>query len=340
MEDEFTIEHTYYCKGIAIILMIIHHLFWDKPNIGLIVGEMAISQRIGIIGKVCVSIFLILSGLGLYKSTKTNYNKKEFYCKKLFKLYMNYIFIVVTSILISLIFFREQYFELVGSGVKAVLKIILNFTGLQYVVGYQGINGAWWFISVMIIFYIAFPFIKLGVEKYKIKLVLFFFIISFCDLICLERIKIFTIISWVFPFTLGIYIAYSNMLCDIKKFIYSKNAILKKIILLSILFFSLLLRQKLSPQGFTGIKFDYYLAFLIIISVYVFYEDISISKKMLVFLGKKSMDIYYIHSFITTYYLSYLIYRINNVCIMIIVSILLSLVWSFILDIIRGIINK
>lgn len=339
MNDKFTLEHTHYCKGIAIILMITHHLFWNRPGIGMFIGDMAISQRVGIIGKVCVSLYLMLSGLGLYKSTNKIYSKKEFWCKKLYKLYMNYFFIVWTSILISLIFFREQYLELIGCGAMGTLKVVLSFTGLQYFVGYQGINGAWWFMTVIIAFYIAFPFIKWGVEKYKEKFLVLFFIISFTDMIPLEKIRIFTILSWGFPFVLGVYIAYSNILCDIKNYIYSKNTLLKKIMLLIILLFSLILRQELSPQGIAGIKFDYYLAFICVISIYIFYEKILIGKKIFCFLGKKSMDIYYVHMFITTYYLSELINKINNTFIMIIASILLSLVWSYGLDIIRKIIG-
>lgn len=79
MRDTFNLKHTNYCKGIAIIFMVIHHLFWNVPNIGYMVGDMALSQRIGIIGKVCVSIFLFLSGIGLYKSSPENISYKEFF---------------------------------------------------------------------------------------------------------------------------------------------------------------------------------------------------------------------------------------------------------------------
>lgn len=51
------------------------------------------------------------------------------------------------------------------------------------------------------------------------------------------------------------------------------------------------------------------------------------------------MDIYYVHMFISNYFLSQFIYSINNVFFMVIVVIILSLIWSYILDVIRKIIS-
>ncbi|WP_035280758.1 acyltransferase family protein, partial [Clostridium saccharoperbutylacetonicum] len=70
MNKDFTVEHTNYCKGIAIILMVIHHLYWNSPGYGIYIGQVTLSQRIAAIGKVCVSIFLLLSGFGLAKTLK------------------------------------------------------------------------------------------------------------------------------------------------------------------------------------------------------------------------------------------------------------------------------
>ncbi|OOM75832.1 acyltransferase family protein [Clostridium puniceum] len=339
MNDDFTIKNTNYCKGIAIILMIIHHLFWNVPGYGVTIGHIALSQRIAVIGKVCVSIFLFLSGFGLYKSIKTEFSIKKFYCEKLYKLYINYIFIVITSIIISIVFFKEKYMNLIGKGFKEIILIILNLTGFQYLIGYPGLNGAWWFVSVILVLYILFPFLKTLVEKYKIKFVIIFFLISCFDIIQLENIKILTIISWGFPFILGVYTAFSNIFIKINQYINKDKKYVKKSILLILLIFSLIIKQILDSQSFIGIKFDYYLSFVIILSVYIFFENILISKKTISFLGKKSSDIYYIHMFISTYYLANSIYNINNVFFMIVSVIILSLLWSFSLDTIRKIIG-
>ncbi len=43
--NSFSLNHTNYCKGIAIIFMFVHHLFQNVPNIGYIIGDMALSQN-------------------------------------------------------------------------------------------------------------------------------------------------------------------------------------------------------------------------------------------------------------------------------------------------------
>ncbi|AQR95100.1 acyltransferase family protein [Clostridium saccharoperbutylacetonicum] len=339
MNKDFTVEHTNYCKGIAIILMVIHHLYWNSPGYGIYIGQVTLSQRIAAIGKVCVSIFLLLSGFGLAKTLKGKLEIKHFYFERLLKLYLNYTFIVITSIIISLVFFREEYSNLVGSGLKEIILIILNLSGLQYFIGYQGLNGAWWFMSVILVFYLLFPFIKILIEKYKIKFVVLFFIISCLDIVQFQHIKIVTIISWGFPFVLGIYLAMNNIFIKIYEYIISKRKGAKKLILIFILIISLIVKQNMDPQSFIGIKFDYFLAFIIVLSIYIFYQNIVIGKKIICFLGKKSSDIYYLHMFISYYYLYDLIYSMNNIFFMIISVIAFSLIWSLVLEIIRKIIK-
>lgn len=333
----FTKTHTSYCKGIAIILMVIHHLFWNVPNIGVRVGEIAISQRIGIIGKVCVSIFLILSGLGLSSNYKNNFNKNKFYRKRLFKLYLNYWFIVITSTIILIIFFKRSFDILIGVNFKGILKLILNITGFQFLIGYQGINGAWWFTSVIIVSYLLFPLIIKMLEKYDYRFVLITFFLSFIDIIPLGRIEIFNILGWVFPFIIGCYIEKNNLIEKIKQYV-DRNT--KQYILIIMLIVALIIRSNLPATGIIGIKFDYLLGLFIIVMVYIFWEKIKFTKNIICYLGQKSMDIYYVHMFISFYLFSNFIYSLKSPILMIIAVLILSLIWSYILDCIRYIIKR
>lgn len=60
-----TIDDSKILKGIAICAMLWHHLFYEHPEYGKIVFHLAL------LGKVCVSMFLMISGYGLTKQ----YNK-------------------------------------------------------------------------------------------------------------------------------------------------------------------------------------------------------------------------------------------------------------------------
>lgn len=337
-KTNFTLNQTFYTKGIAIILMIFHHLFWDYPNIGIEFGGMAVSQRIGIIGKVCVSIFVILSGVGLYyTSSKERYIK--FYSQKITKLYANYLFIVITSFIISLVLFKDAFFNILGGRVEGIIKIILTISGFHYLIGYQGINAAWWFVTLIIILYLLFPILNNLLSKYNNKLLIFLFFMSFISIIPLGKIKILEIVSWLFPFVLGMYIAKSNILFRMKQYINLKFKLIKNLVLISIFLFLLFVRSSISPQGIIAIKIDYFIAFLIIYFVYCYYNYFSITKNFIIYLGKRSMEIFYVHMFISNYYLKDLIYGFKNPIFMVIIVLIISLLWAEILVLLRNIIK-
>lgn len=54
-----TLHDTAILKGLAICAMLVHHLFYELPAYGYVVWHCAL------LGKVCVAIFLFLSGFGL-----------------------------------------------------------------------------------------------------------------------------------------------------------------------------------------------------------------------------------------------------------------------------------
>lgn len=71
----FDKRQTNVAKGIAIILMLCHHLFFNDPksydlfsSLCILSNGVPIDSFLADFAKVCVSIFLVLSGYGLYIS--------------------------------------------------------------------------------------------------------------------------------------------------------------------------------------------------------------------------------------------------------------------------------
>lgn len=334
----FNKEHTTYCKGIAIILLVIHHLFWNVPNIGYEIRGVALSQRIGIIGKVCVAIFLLLSGIGIYESTKEKFLIKSFYVKYIVRIYANYIFIVLISSLIGVIFFNSIFKEMLPyEGVKGIVYYLLTCSGIQYIFGYQGFNGAWWFISLILLCYISFPIIKKQIEKNSYRFLIISFIISLLDIIPLGRIKIFELLAWMFVFILGVFIAHNNFLFKFKNYVLSKKYRIGNLIIILIIL--LIIRQEIEAQGFIAMKYDYLLSIIIVESLYIFYERLNFGKAIIIVLGKHSMNIFFVHMFFTTYYLKQFTYKFKYPLIIVIFVIVSSLICSFIIEKLKYLIN-
>ena len=323
MNNEFTLNDTNFSKGVAMCLMILHHLFWNVTAMGVNIYGMAISQEIGILGKVCVSIFLILSGYGLNKSVKNDYKIGEFYKRHLTKIYFNYWFVVIISFIVGAIFFTDKARILIGDNVFN--KVILNFTGLHYLTGYMGYNSSWWFITAIIILYLLFPLIRILVKQYNYLFLIFSSILLFPDLIPFNVLNIKWVAFNFFPFILGVYMAESRIFENIhlteEKLFYKFTGFMM-IALAFVFIVPIRLRLGMSYEGY---RLDNFFGLLIILINFLYLSRINILNKLLSYIGKYSMDMFLIHGFITTLYTAEFIYRLKYPVVMFLVVLLLSL---------------
>ena len=83
-------------KGIAILFMLLLHLFCTKTYEGLyipliFIGDTPLIYYLALFGDCCVAIYCFCSGYGLmvgYQNNRTNYHKRNIL--RLAKLYLNY----------------------------------------------------------------------------------------------------------------------------------------------------------------------------------------------------------------------------------------------------------
>lgn len=337
MNKDFTIKDTNYSKGVAMCLMIIHHLFFNVTNMGVNVNNMEMWQNIGILSKVCVAIFLILSGYGIDKSIKNGYKITEFYKKRFLKLYTNYWVTISISFIVGFLFFYDKFIMLLGN--YALFKIVYNYTGLQLITGYAGYNGAWWFMTVIIILYLLYPFIDILIKKYNYFFLAFATICLFPEILRFDLLNLKWIAFWFFPFILGIFISRNDMF---KQFniILDSNIWRYITIMMIILLFVIIIPVRLRlGMTYSGYALDTLFALLIIIADYLYLSKIKILDKFLVCVGKYSMDMFLIHGFITTLYTAEFIYSLKYPILMITVVLIISLCISILLSKIKKILK-
>lgn len=137
-ELNFTKDHTKIAKGVAILLMLTHHLFAFPERIHLSQGYISILSIgnnniefiLGVFGKICVSIYMFLSGYGIYMSSlrKNNITLSNSF-NRIKKLYINYWIVFILFVPIGFIFFNNQL---------NIREFILNFIGWS-----SSYNGEW-----------------------------------------------------------------------------------------------------------------------------------------------------------------------------------------------------
>jgi len=181
-----TLEDTTFYKGLAILMIVLHNFFhWVPPLIGeneqnfdskrfenyvhlFLQPEYLFQATFSFLGHYGVQIFLFLSAYGLTKKYfSSNINYYQYIKHRLIKIYPPFIF----SILIWMI-----YMSIIYGGIPNAVKVIISYMdSLLYKLTFISnfipgelytINGPWWFVSLIVQFYIIFPYMLKTYKKF------------------------------------------------------------------------------------------------------------------------------------------------------------------------------
>ena len=310
-ESFFTNQYTNISKGIALLLLLFHYLGLN-PELHLF-STSGIANVIAEQCKVCVAIFLILSGYGLNASFNKKMKEKS-YCfgiikfslKNLLKLMFN--FWIIFGIFICFGHFTgiRQINSVYGSE-SLVKNLFIDFLGLADLFKTPTYNATWWFMSLIIILYIIFPILKTFLKKTP----LVFILIAFC----ISKFGLFrfytTLNIYLFAFCLGMFVSEFFIFDKIKNMHATKIQEMFSAII--VLFIGLYTRYKL------GGEFDTFAAFSIIFFGNSIVANLgNIIRSVFRFLGKHSSNIFMMHTFIYKYFFNRIFCKFKilvcNVC--------------------------
>ena len=200
-----SLSQTSSLKGIALIALLVHHLFYirtgqyDDIYLG---GDYYLLNQIGMMCKVCVALFVFLSGYGLAVVTdKTGIiNINQFYIRRFTKLMSNYWLIWLLFVPIGVLFMGRTLVS-VYAGHPIGLCLLVDLAGLSRSLRLPSYNATWWFYSCIIILYLLFPFIYQLIRKSILVIYMVLTIsigIVFCPWTFIQPIQ-----CYLLPFVLG-----------------------------------------------------------------------------------------------------------------------------------------
>lgn len=324
-EYEFTKGHTQIAKGVAITLMMIHHLFAFPDRIQSVsyisiipFGNNNFEFLLGGFAKICVAMYLFLSGYGLYISSfkKGSFTFKDS-AEKTLKFLINYWVVFIVFVPIGLIWFTNDiryHFD--------IIIFLKNFFTLSY-----SYNFEWWFVRLYIELLLFFPLIKRILNrgiKSSLAITLSLYIISF-GMEVLVKIKpqlaflskniiyydIITILFWQMTFCVGCLTAKYNLFSYISKWVSSKK-LDKKVFYIAMILVIITIRTGFSyifdRIGIGNASYvDFILAppFILICTNFI---SQSQSENMFLTLGKHSTNMWLTHSFFCFYYFQRLVF--------------------------------
>lgn len=128
-------------KAFALILMIMHHL-WHRRYFALFepisYGHLLLS--IGMLGKICVGMFLFVSGYGLMASYSSAGNVFHI-CRRLKKVLLPFWLIVILVAPFLLVIHEVKWYQVVTDA------LLLT----------RNMNRHWWFMQTYVIYVVCFP---------------------------------------------------------------------------------------------------------------------------------------------------------------------------------------
>lgn len=167
MEKGLTKKHSDILYGIAIILMLYHHLFVIPERIGdnyfsvidhlfpFAVGSFTIERRIATFGKICVAIYAFISGYGLCRRSSQNVGKEPI--KKLVEDYRTtakrYLNFVLKLFLAACLFVPVGC--AIGKESTPFREILLSVMGIR-----NKFCGSWWYALFYVGMLVYFPLLN------------------------------------------------------------------------------------------------------------------------------------------------------------------------------------
>lgn len=308
-------EQSNFIKGVAILLMIFHHLFAysDRyPNnieIIFINNNIYYEQILGEIGKYCVPIFLFISGYGFGKSSNI-YTRSSYFLNKILLCFIAYWLVFVIFVPLSYLFSEWKFVNL------EYRDFISNFFALS-----SSYNGEWWFFLPYIILILLTPiFHRLSkniISLIGISLILF----------GMGRYpsEMQNFLYWQPAYILGFIVSLFS--AEISSYVKNKKIFL----FFSSIFFI-----------WTGI--DQYgwdsMPFLVIFFIYIIKTVFEVTPQILIFIlskiGEKSLFIWLTHSFYCYHFAKNFIYYPKYTILIFLNLLFVSYITAYILDFIHN----
>lgn len=216
--SQFCKDDTLVAKGIAILALIFHHLYPNNPGIPIDFANLSFGMLLATSGKVCVSLFAILSGYGLTEGWKRkNVDELCFALRHIWSLLTSFwaCYLVVA---ILLCFSGTTPLSVYGEGgIGLAGNMLLDVLGLAELLRTPTLSGPWWYMSAALMFYLLYPLLHRGVKRFGIAFLAVCFL-PWVAYLAIGDVEMHTdwFLFYIFSFSLGIYLSEKDLLGRLK----------------------------------------------------------------------------------------------------------------------------
>ena len=315
VSSAFTKQDTLKLKGLAIILLVIHHCFLAPDRYeGQEVIFFPFSERkfnfIALSFKICVALFLFISAYGITISYKRKFSDYNFSAKesekamlrRLIKMLSGFLFIFILAQIYSVLIIRGGRYSFVyGSGLVGALYCLIDALGLAELFCTPTFLATFWYMSLATIAVILIPIMIKVYRRFGILSVLMVSVLIRMFFKPMPEAHYCYLPDYLFCIGTGIWSADIDVigLIDRKRLFGNSvsNRIAKLLIILVIGAVVMYLRQKTIYSTLQAV-WDGIIPILTCYLIHAYLGRIPAINSLLSFIGKHSMNIFLIHNFI------------------------------------------
>lgn len=249
---------------------------------------------------------------------------------RLVKLYFSFWPIYVTGFVAMLLFSYTPVSAIYvnsSTGDFSITALILDFFGIANLFSSPTINSSWWYMSIYLLLIASMPLLDIFYEKFKgLSVIASFGVVFFIS----QYLYAFPIMM------LGIWAARENIIEKIKLF--GHKSIPKSLMKYILCFISVFMAYKLFEATNIYITMPF-----ITLPIIIFFNEILASipliRHILMFIGKHSGNIFFIHFFIYEWCFSSIIYKFHYSILIVLMVLLSSLIVSIALELFKKIVR-
>lgn len=345
-ERSFSKKSTLVTKGVLIILLLIHHLFYGDAigrfGVTTIVKNDIFLTEIIQFANICLSGFAFLSAYGIANKFKNMENEEHIKRLKItllrfLKVEATVLFVYVIAILYKYFVMNEPIKEFYTGARNQFepIYMVIDGLGLASFFGTKYLNSTWWYMSFAVVLIFAMPIICMLYEK--IRYVLIPVSIMLPLVIFNSNVYFSLLLPSVVIGTAFAYEGWFEVLHHKIQGINTKQYVLRKLLAFIMVMFLLFVAFEMGNN--IAIQYMYPFGFVIAFLCYEFLEGIPGIKHILTFLGKHSTNIFLIHTFIYLYFYEEFIYSFGYDWLILLVLLVLCLAVSAIVELLKSVIG-
>ncbi len=327
-------------KGIAILAMIFYHLFSDvdmlkSMEVTGVIFSNNITAALASAGHVCVSLFIFVTSYGLaVKSIGVEFDKGQ-YVKESFGRYFSFLkkfwWIYFPSLIFPYVFRQEYNLEIAfGEGtLKRILGFLGNLIGLPWLLEAEQYNKSWWYIGFFFLLLFIVPLLIIAIKKVGGIPVLVLSVLlpkTFQLDVVADRLPRYIPIV-ILALCFAQYSLFEKIFDWLKD--NKKNYVLTAFLLVMVIPCYIIVRQR----GVTQIYLvESLFCVVIVLLAYLFIGRLPWVNTILSVLGKHSLNMWLLHTFLISYWGKNLTFSFRNMWLIYAFAVFMSLMVSVLIE--------